>query len=102
MNMIFTWRDGKCYGGNVDGLVEMYKDILKKKRVLPLSDKQNILWKHNSLKDTNEKVICSGNAWNNMNNKQKNYITFIQDKNNPDKLHIRAKSTLQRQKQTTA
>ena len=34
MNMMFTWKDKKVYGSNVDGLAEMYNDQLKEKNYL--------------------------------------------------------------------
>ena len=34
MNMMFTWKDKKVYGSNVDGLAEMYNDQLKGKNYL--------------------------------------------------------------------
>ena len=48
----------------------MYK--LKEKRLLSLSNEENILWKHYTpLKYTNEKVICSPDLYSKMNNEQK-------------------------------
>ena len=34
MNMMFTWKDKKVNGSNVDGLAEMYNDQLKEKNYL--------------------------------------------------------------------
>ena len=90
MNMIFTWKDQKFYGNNVDGLAEMYNDKLKEK-TLSLSHKQQILWKHyTSLRDTNEKVICSQDLCNKMNDKQRSYIIFVQNPAKPNEVHARA------------
>ena len=64
MNM-FIWKDKKFYGSNVDDLAEMYNDKLKEKKI-SLSNKQHMLRKHyTSLKDTNKKVICSQDLYNN-------------------------------------
>ena len=45
MNMLFIWKDGRFYGSNIN-MEEIYNDYLKEKRLLSLSDKQHILWKH--------------------------------------------------------
>ena len=91
--MMFICKDGRFYGSNVNVLAEMYNDKLKEKRLLPFSDKQNILWKHYaSLKDTNEKVICSQDLYSKMNYKQKSYIIFMQDSIRLNVVHVRAKS----------
>ena len=91
MNM-FIWKDKKFYGSNVDGLAEMYNDELKGKK-LCLSDKQDILWKHHtSLKDTNEKVICSQDQYNKMNDKQRSDINFVQNPAKLNEVHVKASS----------
>ena len=75
--MMFICKDGRFNGSNVNVLAEMYNDKLKEKRLLPFSDKQNILWKHYaSLKDTNEKVICSQDLYSKMNYKQKAILSL--------------------------
>ena len=70
----------------------MYNNKLKKKK-LSLSDKQHILWKHyTSLKDTNEKVICSQDLYNKMNDKQKSYIILVENPEEGNEVHSRANS----------
>ena len=90
--MMFTWKDKKLYGSNVDGLAEMHNNILKGIK-LSLRNKQDILWKHyTSLKDTNEKVICFQDLYNKMNDKQRSYIIFVQNTANLREVHVRANS----------
>ena len=81
MNTIFIWKDQKLYGNN--------GKIMEK--TLSLSDRQHILWKHyTSLRDTNEKVICSQDLCNKMNDKQRSYIIFVQNPAKPNEVHTRA------------
>ena len=81
MNTIFIWKDQKLYGNN--GKI--------KEKTLSLSDRQHILWKHyTSLRDTNEKVICSQDLCNKMNDKQRSYIIFVQNPAKPNEVHARA------------
>ena len=70
----------------------MYNDKLKGKK-LCLSDKQHILWKHHtSLKDTNEKVICSQDQYNKMNDKQRSDINFVQNPAKLNEVHVKPNS----------
>ena len=62
-------------GSNVNSLAELYNDKLKTKKLLSPDEKYNILWKHNSLKDI-KTLICSENAWDKMNDKQKTLYYF--------------------------
>ena len=88
MNMTFTWKDRQFYVSPT-GFIEQYNEALKKKPVLNLSEKTNILSEYyNTLNDVNERVICSEDVWWKMNNKQKSYVFFIQNKNNPKALHF--------------
>ena len=81
MNRIFIWKDQKFYSNN--GKV--------KEKTLSFSDRQHILWKHyTSLRDTNEKVICSQDLCNKMNDKQRSYIIFVQNPAKPNEVHARA------------
>ena len=45
MNMMFTWKNQRFYGSNVDDLAEIYNDKLKEKKEkkLSLSNKEYIL-----------------------------------------------------------
>ena len=63
------------------GYIEKYNEALKEKPVLSLTEKQNIIGKYyNTLNDVNAKLTCSEDAWQIMNNKQKSYIFFVQNK----------------------
>ena len=74
MNMIFILKDGIFYGSPT-GFIEKYNEVLKKKTVLSLSEKSNILSEYyNTLNDVSEKVICLEVSWRIMNNKQRSYI----------------------------
>ena len=43
LKLIFIWKDGRFYGSNIDRLAEMHNDKLKEKRLVSLSNKQQIL-----------------------------------------------------------
>ena len=47
---------------------------------------------YTSLKDINEKVICSQDLYNKMNNKQISYINVVQNPVKPNEVHVRANS----------
>ena len=76
--MIFIWVDGQFYGCKT-GFAEKYNEALKKKPILDFAEKMNIISNYNKiLTDVNEKVLCSDEAFQKMNAKQKSYIVFVQ------------------------